>query len=118
MRVCVFVDGENFRHNIRRLFPTEFTDYLPKQARWADFFDWLVTSACGAQARRFRTYWYVLQHVDFYPYSFPDRRDSLLVTLRKDPATRERLDSLTPEERHQEAERIVRDLTRTKQEFA
>lgn len=42
MKVCIFVDGENFRHAIVRLFPQfKQEDYLP-YATWADLFDWLV----------------------------------------------------------------------------
>jgi hypothetical protein len=41
-RVCVFVDGENFRHSIGELF-NDFNraDYLPKNADWGELFDWL-----------------------------------------------------------------------------
>ncbi len=71
-RCCVFVDGENLRHSIVDLFPTEFNrdDYLPKEARWAEFFDWLVSQA-APDCHRLRTYWYVVQHIDFFPYRFP-----------------------------------------------
>jgi len=40
-RVCVFVDGENFRYSIIELFKTEFdkTEYLPKHADWNNLFE-------------------------------------------------------------------------------
>ena len=45
-QVCVFVDGENFRHVICDLFSDfDRRDYLPKTARWAELFDWLVGQA-------------------------------------------------------------------------
>ena len=42
-RICVFVDGENFRHSIVDLF-NEFRqeDYLPKSAKWKDFYEFLT----------------------------------------------------------------------------
>jgi hypothetical protein len=69
MRVCVFVDGENLRHTIVELFEKEFDtqEYLPKNADWAKFCDHIVAEAAGPDGRRLRTYWYVVQHVDFYP---------------------------------------------------
>jgi len=72
MKVCVFVDGENFRHSIVELF-TEFQqeDYLPKSANWTSLFDWIVSSAVE-NGERIRTYWYVIQSMDFFPYRFPD----------------------------------------------
>ena len=71
MKVCVFVDGENFRHSIGDLF-TEFQkeDYLPKQADWTELFDWIVKSVCD-NGERLRTYWYVIEQLDFFPYYFP-----------------------------------------------
>lgn len=88
-RVCIFVDGENFRHSIVKIFNSgEFDgrDYLPKQADWTKFFDWLVERACGSAAQRLRCYWYSLEQVDFYPYRFPNadkETDSLRIVLSK-----------------------------------
>jgi len=73
MKVCVFVDGENFRHSIVELFPfPQFRqeDYLPESADWTGLFDWLVSIAVGGD--RIRTYWYVNELIDFFPYSFPN----------------------------------------------
>ncbi len=71
-RACVFVDGENFRHSITDLFDDfDRKEYLPKSARWSELFDWFVTQIEPA-AERIRTYWYVVQFMDFYPYKFPD----------------------------------------------
>lgn len=89
-RVCIFVDGENFRHSICDSFTfNEFDprEYLPKEAQGANFFDWLVGEVCGLDSQRLRTYWYVLEHVDFFPYKFPNARketDSLRILLSKD----------------------------------
>ena len=73
LKVCVFVDGENLRHSIIGLFPGEFhkDDYLPKLARWNDFYSHMVERAVGAEASLLRTYWYVVQYVDFFPYRLP-----------------------------------------------
>ncbi len=71
-RVCVFVDGENFRHSIGDLFPSfRREDYLPKTANWAGFFDWLVNKAAPT-GQRVRTYWYVVQYLDFWPWDLPN----------------------------------------------
>jgi len=71
MKVCIFVDGENFRHAIVRLFPQfKQEDYLP-YATWADLFDWLVKEVI-AEGQRIRTYWYVIKVLDFFPYNLPD----------------------------------------------
>ena len=71
MKACVFVDGENFRHSIVKLY-TQFhqEDYLPKSADWTKLFEWIVTSAIGS-GDRLRTYWYVIKTLDFYPSHFP-----------------------------------------------
>ena len=71
MRACVFVDGENFRYNILKLCSPDMfegKDYLPKNARWADFFDELVSQSSGGTATRLRTYWYAIATVEAWPY--------------------------------------------------
>lgn len=83
MRVCVFVDGENLRHTICDLYEHEFDrrDYLPKNADWAGFFDLIVQQATSGEGSRVRTYWYVVQYVDGYPYPLnrSKRNDDSLV---------------------------------------
>jgi uncharacterized LabA/DUF88 family protein len=66
---CVFVDGENLRHSLGDLFPVDFdkSDYLPKNACWEDFFDHLVEQVDAEF--RLRTYWYVVEEIDFWPYN-------------------------------------------------
>lgn len=72
MKVCMFVDGENFRHSIVELFPQfHREDYLPKLANWTELFDWMINTAIGS-GERIRTYWYVIESIDFFPYHFPD----------------------------------------------
>jgi uncharacterized LabA/DUF88 family protein len=99
VRVCIFVDGENFRHTIAKVFSGgEFDtkDYLPKKANWSAFFDWLVCEICKEGSSRLRTYWYTVEHIDFYPYRFPDatkETDSLRITLKKNPAFRTSLEN-------------------------
>ncbi|UCG94671.1 MAG: NYN domain-containing protein [Candidatus Aerophobus sp.] len=71
-RACVFVDGENFRHSICHLFGRfDPSEYLP-EGRWEEFFDWLVQKAGGSDTRRLRTYWYVIEYIDFFPSFFSD----------------------------------------------
>jgi len=65
---CIFVDGENLRHSLIDLFKPNFnsTEYLPRNADWVGFFNELVKQA-GAE-RRLRTYWYVVDEIDFWPW--------------------------------------------------
>jgi len=73
-RICIFVDGENFRHNIDKLYEDPTWKYLPKKADWAGFFDWLTEKNLPniADPKRLRTYWYVTEAVDFSPYGIPN----------------------------------------------
>ena len=71
-RACVFVDGENFRHSLKHLFPSgrySFGkgDYLP-EADWHAFF---TSLADGFDCELLRAYWYVVEHVDCRPYKIP-----------------------------------------------
>lgn len=71
MRACVFVDGENFRYNIVKLFSGDNfknKDYLPPNARWGEFFDEIVRRSSDGAAVRLRTYWYAIAAVDAWPY--------------------------------------------------
>jgi len=82
MRACIFVDGENFRHSIVDLFQPEFDEgeYLPKTANWEQFFDF-VAGRCY-DSTRLRTYWYVVQEIDFRPFGLrkldPEKRVEIL----------------------------------------
>lgn len=76
MKVCIFVDGENFRHSIVELFPQfRQEDYLPKTANWTHLSDWIVKSI-AEDGERIRTYWYVIKSIDFFPYRFPNPEKS------------------------------------------
>jgi hypothetical protein len=68
----VFVDGENFRWSLVDLFTTfNKADYLPRTDKWAALFDWIVDKATAGTGVRTRTYWYVVESIDFFPYEFP-----------------------------------------------
>jgi uncharacterized LabA/DUF88 family protein len=70
-RVCIFVDGENFRKSIVNLFENfHQEDYLPRHAKWADLYDFIMAKTTK-DAERVRTYWYAIRHIDFTPYKFP-----------------------------------------------
>ena len=100
MKVCVFVDGENFRHAICDLFSKDGfskNDYLPKNAKWADFFNWIVDQSAGDSGYRIRTYWYVIDLLDFYPYILPTAesdKSSLLKSLSMDMTIKDELGRL------------------------
>jgi uncharacterized LabA/DUF88 family protein len=93
-RACIFVDGENLRFSLLELFPTQFRkeDYLP-DANWGGFFDSLVSRA-GSKTR-VRAYWYVIQHIDFWPWSYPQDQASLIPILCKHEPYRLELTKLT-----------------------
>jgi len=75
-KVCVFVDGESFRHSIVELFPQfHKEDYLPESADWTALYDWLVGNVISG-GERIRTYWYVIEYIDFFPYHFPNPNKS------------------------------------------
>lgn len=116
-KACVFIDGENLRHNIVDLFEKfDQRDYIPKGS-WADFFDWLVAEASGHTARRLRTYWYVIRYIDYYPYHFPDadtETSRLSRLLSQDQAYRAELSSLTGELLVSKLGEIKRQLTEKK----
>ena len=121
-KACVFVDGENFRHSIKDAFQGVFDpmDYLPRAARWSEFFDWMVGEAVDGPSERLRTYWYVLEHVDFYPYKFPnasDETDSLKVVLNKGRRTRDEIDGLEGDELVTKMNEIVTKLKEREQRF-
>ena len=112
-RVCIFVDGENFRHSIASLFSRfNRSDYLPKSANWTALFDWIVKEATD-DGLRIRTYWYVIEYVDFYPHRFPDasaQSDRLLRLLSRDPSCKSELDALQGDARRTKMEDLVTEL--------
>ena len=76
-RACIFVDGENFRHSLKQLFPSSRYsfgkgDYLP-ETDWHTFFKSL---AARFQCELLRVYWYVIEHIDCRPYKIPHEWDA------------------------------------------
>ncbi len=112
-RVCVFVDGENLRHSICDLFERfNKSDYLPHKAKWKDFFDFLVKKVHD-DGERIRTYWYVVQHIDFFPYKFPDaekKTDMLYKILSKHDPFKNILDDLEAEDRKDKMKELTEAL--------
>jgi hypothetical protein len=100
-RVCVFVDGENFRHSIGDLFRGfSKSDYLPLDADWGALFDWFVQEASG-DGRRIRTYWYVVENLDPQPFHLPNpsrEPEKLREVLRRDSNIRRELNSIKDED--------------------
>jgi len=114
-KVCIFVDGENLRHTITDLFsPMHFDpdDYLPKKGRWENLFNSLVAEvSLRGLGIRLRTYWYVVEHIDFFPYNlpFPDKNlDGLVKILSKNKDYRDGLRDLVDNELEAKA-RVYRD---------
>lgn len=100
-RVCVFVDGENFRHSIVNLFESfSQRDYLPSGADWGGLFDWLVQEVSD-NGRRVRTYWYVVEHLDSRPTKLPNvnrESEKLKKILCRDTAMKAELNSINNED--------------------
>lgn len=114
-RVCIFVDGENFRHSIVELFE-QFNqdDYLPKKADWNKLFDYFVSGASFG-GERVRTYWYVVQYLDLFPYKFPNiekDQDALRRVLDKGKWVREKLATLQGDALVENMKRITEILIR------
>lgn len=115
-RVCVFVDGENFRHSIVDIFRGEFpsAEYLPQSADWTGFFDHIVEQSRGNdEAKRLRTYWYVTQYVDFIPFNLPNpesRPEDFLAIVRRNKNTAREIDSANPDDRPEKLNQIYRRL--------
>lgn len=118
-KVCIFVDGENLRFSICDLFP-EFDkfNYLPKDAKWADFFDWIANEA-SSSAERIRAYWYVVKDIDFSPYglhaakSEPGRLEAMLCW---DERNKRAIAAITdPQAKVTLVDSIVRDLEHQQQ---
>ena len=121
MRACIFVDGENFRFSICNLF-SDFRreDYLPRAADWTGLFDWIVSQATR-DGERVRTYWYVIESVDFYPYKFPDpmsEHDRLQRLLSQHTDYRDELTSLDWDGRTRRMAEIVEELHRRQARMA
>ncbi len=113
MKACVFVDGENFRYSIINLF-NDFRreDYLPKSADWAGLFDWIVNDAVP-DGERVRTYWYVTQSLDFFPFKFPNpesETDALRRLLSKHKPYKDELRNMEAIARIRRMEEIVQEL--------
>lgn len=67
-KACVFVDSENFRFALADVLGFDRSNYLPRDADWAGFYDFLVDKATAGVAERLRTYWYVVRNLEFWPY--------------------------------------------------
>ena len=115
-KACVFVDGENFRHIVLSLFEREMavtSDYLPRNANWAEFFDMVVEAATQQPCRRVRTYWYVVRHIDIFPYRLPNTErepETFDRVVSNDDAYREELAAATLDELPDVRRRIFFEL--------
>lgn len=130
MRACIFVDGENFRHTICDLFPQfQQFEYLPKLANWTELFDWIVKEIID-DGERIRTYWYVIESVEFFPYNFPNPSKALTPETKQVAQTglqnllskhipyKDELDAITDEaKRVRRMSEIVTELNERKGNF-
>ena len=110
----MFVDGENFRHSIGDLFENDFRadEYLPKEADWTGLFDWVV-SEVAKDCLRMRTYWYVIQSVDYTPYNLSkllQNPEQACTVLSRFQSTKSRIEGAA--NRFSEGTAIVQELQR------
>ncbi|MDB2620241.1 NYN domain-containing protein [bacterium] len=121
MRTCVFVDGENFRHSIVDLFRDDFhrSDYLPKKASWDLLFDWIVGNTMdGRRSERIRTYWYVVERIEFWPWHIEKLKNdptTLLKVLKKDADFKASFASKNPADKDQFIEDFTNELIERKE---
>ena len=115
-RVCIFVDGENFRKSIVALFPNfNQAQYLPR-GKWDALFNGLagkVGDPAYDRVERVRTYWYVVDKMDFYPYEYdPDKNspEDLKRLFSKYAPFKARLDGLSSSKLETEIKRIAEEL--------
>ena len=109
---------ENLRHSLVDVFSDDGIfkprDYLPATAEWAKFFDWVVLIATAGTHHRLRTYWFVVQELDFFPYglSQPNRgtNEKLKRVLLRHRPFRERLRALSGTELLREMEEMLGQL--------
>ncbi len=120
-KACVFVDGENLRYSLVGCLcdTTDFlqADYLPKNANWSQFFDHIVNEASNNTSERLRTYWYVIESVDFIPYRFEKLiGQDLQNTLKKNKECKQKI--ISASDKDAEATTIKDGLIRKKKHFS
>jgi uncharacterized LabA/DUF88 family protein len=113
-KVCVFVDGENFRKSIVKLFDDFKThEYLP-DTDWGTVFDWFVQQT-EENCERIRTYWYVIEYLEFFPYGLrkASKNPNLLRSiLSKHRPYADELDSLEGDDLQERMNSIVDEFIR------
>ncbi|MCD6600197.1 MAG: NYN domain-containing protein [Dehalococcoidia bacterium] len=92
--------------------------YLPRAANWTQLFDWIVEKAVK-DGERLRTYWYVIETLDFFPYHLPDitasrvsgkDKQNLRKILSKHADYKSQLDKLDGEDLDERMIEIVKQL--------
>src|SRR5579859_5293918 len=121
-KACVFVDGENLRHSLIDAFSGaglfKRSDYLPALARWAEFFDWVVSVATAGSHERLRAYWFVIQDLDCFPYGLSQlggggAEAQLRRILLRHPPFRQRLHGLSGAQLMSEMQSMLGQLKET-----
>jgi uncharacterized LabA/DUF88 family protein len=90
-------------------------EYLPKKADWEGFFENLMSQCHSPE--RLRTYWYVIEQVDFYPYRFPEDEPTLIKLLSKHPPYRDELSRIKDGALVQRIKQIVDELKERERDF-
>lgn len=114
------MDGENLRHSICDLFPNfNKFEYLPR-ANWGQFFDWISESVTGSGCDRIRTYWYVVQNIDFYPFQINSAKNDgkyefLYKILSRNKSCKDSIDKrATGDEKNETIDKLVEVLIKRK----
>ena len=93
-------------------------DYLPKRADWTALFDYIAAESCHAGSR-IRTYWYVVQGIEFYPFGLRKlarEPEKLRVILSKHPGYLAELDKIAKAEARNERMLELVDSLESRQE--
>ena len=115
---CIFIDGENFRKSLIKLFRNDFSphEYLPKKTDWEGLFNFTASESGCSQ--RIRSYWYVIEQVDFYPYKFPiDDTERLYRLLSKYEPYKNEMNALQGKRRDERQGKIVEELKKRQRKF-
>lgn len=123
-RICIFVDGENFRHSIVGLFRDEFEerDYLPREANWTALFE-RFSRGHRYEGQLVRAYWYAIRSIEFWPYNLDRKKttqdtDRLRAILSNHAPFRTELDGILNQEKQvARMTEIVSQLNRLQEEI-
>ena len=91
-RVCIFIDGENLRKSIEKMFSSKYNayDYLPPKANWEAFFNEIIKQSAevlsyptGVAPYLVRSYWYVIGTLEYNSQFLEEKFNSRKTTANQ-----------------------------------